>query len=122
LHFRPVAAWLILLSLSLTVAEGVWASTCMAGMGMARNTAMTMGAAGHPEGVDDCGSPDQHSEQLPHCPFAPASGSCIALATSLPAHAPESFAPSPGGAPAIVSSNDARPVLLVFAFFRPPRA
>jgi hypothetical protein len=122
-RFRFVAALLVLVTLSFTVAEGVWASTCMPGMGMARGTAMAVGAgAGHAEGVDSSGSPNQHSDQLPHCPLAPAAGACIALATSLPAHAPESLAPSPEGAPAVVSSNDARPVLLVFAFFRPPRA
>jgi hypothetical protein len=121
LRFRRIAALLVLLTLSLSVAEGVWASTCMPGMEMTQSSAMAMGAVGHTDGVDASGDSRQHSEPLPHCPFAPVSGSCIALATSLPASAPESLAPSPEGAPAVVSFNDALPARPVFDFFHPPR-
>jgi hypothetical protein len=131
-RFRLVAALLALFSLSLTVAEGVWASTCMPGMGMGGEPATATAPAAHAAGMAmqaPAGAESAHglgtdsgSSQAPPCPLAPAPGACIALATSLPAHAPESLAPSPEGAPAVVSSDDVRPVLLVFAFFRPPRA
>jgi hypothetical protein len=120
LRFRRVAALLVLLTLSLGVVEGVWASTCMPGMEMTRGSAMAMGAAAHADGMDDSGSSGD-SDHLPRCPFAPVSGSCIALAISLPASAVESLVPSPEGAPAVVSSNDALPARPVFDFFHPPR-
>jgi hypothetical protein len=132
-RFRLVAALLALLSLSLTMAEGVWASTCMPGMGMGTTSATMGGAraaqAGGMAMQTPSGAAEAHgsgrgsgSPETPHCPLAPAPGSCVALSISIPAQAPESLAPSPEGAPAVASPDDARHILLVSSFFRPPRA
>jgi hypothetical protein len=110
----------------------VWASMCIPGMEMGTTPAtvaassashapgMSMPAAGHRQ-LEGPGT-DSGSPAAPHCPLAPAPGTCLAFAASLPAHAPESFVPSPEGASAVVPPGDARQILLVSAFFRPPRA
>lgn len=127
-RFRLVAALLTLLTLSLTVVEGVWASTCVPGMetGGAPAAAtmhdghMDMGAPSGSERAEDAGT-ETGSPTMPRCPLAPASGSCVALTVSLPAHVPDSFVPSPTGVLLLTAPVQSRDLLVASAFFRPPR-
>lgn len=131
-RFRLLAALLALLSLSLTMAEGVWASTCMPGMECDTARASLPVTGAHAPGIEmpmqmgpvrgSGGRRDSRSPETPHCPVAPTPGVCVALAVSIPAHAPESFVPSPEGALAVASPPEARHILVISAFFRPPRA
>jgi hypothetical protein len=130
-RFRFLAALFALVALSLSLAEGVWASTCAPGMGMDSAAMASMDVASHE--VDcpaatigshtDRSGTDRNQTDVPHCPFVPAwvAGSC-AVAASLPAGSFASLSPSAEGALLAVAPDDARDILLVSAFFRPPRA
>ncbi|HET8655804.1 MAG TPA: hypothetical protein VFL93_09850 [Longimicrobiaceae bacterium] len=132
-RFRLVAALLALLSPSLTMAAAVRASTCTRGMEMgappaAMEAASTARAAGmamqRSAGAERAHGTETGSDApgVPHCPLTTVPGSCLVLTISIPAHAPESFVPSPEGAAVVASPGDARHILLASSFFRPPRA
>ncbi|HEV2150076.1 MAG TPA: hypothetical protein VGR37_21950 [Longimicrobiaceae bacterium] len=128
-RIRVFAALFALIALSLAGAGALSASTCASGMdsGMVSAAASMMDGCGvemapmtdadrsedtkptHPEG--------------PQCPMAPAaaSGACSTVAT-VPAEAPDFSALSPESAIVPLSASQTRDLLLVSAFFRPPRA
>ena len=130
LRFRSLAALFALIGLLAFVVEGAWASSCPEGAEMEMAAAPAVGAiapgvscmvgmaqphADAPAGTQGDGS------QAPHCQLGVAAGSCTG-AVSLPAESAVSLAPSPEGADLVISSDQARDLLLASAFFRPPRA
>lgn len=127
-RFRALAALIALIALTLSVAEGVWASTCRPGMEL--DTALEVEAPSAADCVMDMPTQSDESEgetpdrpMPPSCPFAAANpaGSC-AVAASHPAASPLDLAPLPEGALLVLSADRTRNLLLVSAFFRPPRA
>lgn len=123
----------ILLSLLLSVAEGVWASTCMPGMDLTETAAsaesldaamaempmpMRMPMPMPPE-EDRGGSADYPDTD---CPLIPAStsGSCVA-APSLPATAVTLVSGTSVGESRLAATESNVALLLSHSFFRPPR-
>lgn len=128
-RIRFFAALCALIALSLTGAGALWASACVPEMNSekASTAASMMGgcAAETPSTVDADGSGDTQSTHPdgPQCPMAPvaSTGACVSVAT-VPAEAPDFSALSPGSAIVPLSASQTRDLLLVSAFFRPPRA
>ena len=126
MKLRPIAAVLALVALTISFAEGVWASSCTPGMAMDGMPAQSdvdgcmVGMAGHVNAADN---PSSDPPTEPHCPFAPLStaGACV-VAASLPATPPVELAPSPEGALLTVFREDTRDLLLASELFHPPRA
>ena len=128
LRFRIVSALLALFALSLTWVQAGWASRCAPGAesavktsdeasGMAVECPTDMGMS-HSDGPR---SGHDHPD-APACPFGPMAASGCAIATPLPAGAPD--APPPSAEGAVLSSfpESTSGRLLVSALFRPPRA
>lgn len=128
-RIRIFAALFALIAFSLAGAGALWASTCASGM----NSGTASAAASM---MDGCGvgmAPMMDAERSedtqptqpegPQCPMAPAasSGACSTQAT-VPAEAPDFSALSPENAIVPLSASQTRDLLLVTAFFRPPRA
>lgn len=122
-----------LIALSLAGVEAVWASVCVpnAEADVAEVVAEAPDAGGHSDA--DCekamgGSHPPDPEQpdrpdAPHCPFGPmtTSGVCTP-APPLPAEAAAPNVGLPQGTLRLGSPDPTRDHLMVFAFFRPPRA
>lgn len=124
-QFRVLAALFALVAFSLSVAEGVWASTCMPNMAMAAIAGAVPDAPVDCEMSAPADEPSEPGSNLPaplHCPLTPlgASGSCTMLA-SLPVGPSADLVPSPEGALLAVSPDQTRDLLLVTALFHPPR-
>ena len=128
-RIRFVAALFALVALSIAGVGGLWASTCAgdvdsdtasAAASMAGGCGAEMASMMTGNGSEDTKSPDPEG---PHCPMAPAasSGACSTVAT-VPAEAPDFSALSPESAIVPLSASQTRDLLLVSAFFRPPRA
>jgi hypothetical protein len=126
LQFRVLAGLFALIAFSLSVVEGVWASTCMPTM------AIAAAAAGSAKAPADCdmdaaSTPSNDSAPVPpaplHCPLTPmgASGSCTTIA-SLPIGPAADLAPAPTGVLLTFSPDQTRDLLLVNALFHPPKA
>lgn len=128
-RIRFFAALSALIALSLTGAGALWASACAPGMdpGTASTAASMMGgcAAEVASNMDANGPADTESAhpEGPQCPMAPAasSGTCSGVVT-IPADAPDFSVLSPESAIVPFSASQTRDLLLVSAFFRPPRA
>ncbi len=128
-RFRSAAALFALIALTLSFAEGVWASTCMPSseMTMASSMADPMQAG------DDCmmntsAPTDDPADQTPqhstpsHCPVAPLStaGTCV-VAASLPGSSPLDLATFSEDAHLTLSLDQTRDLLLVSVLFHPPK-
>lgn len=131
-HFRFFAALFALIAFTAFLAEGLWASTCYTEMGSGAFTTSSMEGEA-PSGAcaagmimpstDESGDTDGSHSGVPHCPLIPvgATGSCTGV-VSLPAGPLDDLAPSPEGALLSLAPDQARDLLLVAAFFHPPRA
>ncbi|MEW5926082.1 MAG: hypothetical protein AB1941_01215 [Gemmatimonadota bacterium] len=128
-RIRLFAALFALIALSLAGAGALWASTCASGMdsgtvsaadSMADDRGVEMAPMMDADRSED--TQPTHPEG-PQCPMASAaaSGVCSTVAT-VPAEAPDFTALLPEGAIVPLSASQTRDLLLVSAFFRPPRA
>lgn len=127
IRIRVFAALFALIALSLAGAGALWASACASNSGTAAAPVSTTEGCGEAMAsmMEADGSEDSKSThpEGPQCPMAPvaSSGACSTVAT-VPAEAPDLSAFSPENAIVPLSAEQTRDLLLVSAFFRPPRA
>lgn len=123
LRKRLIPASFALLAMTLSMAETVWAATCLPGM----DSGMVAAA---PD-VTDPGQHAQHMPDMPHdqqgsdddrpCPLDPGAVQGCASGPSLPAHSAEAPAPRADGAVSVFSDRSRQDHLSSSALFRPPR-
>jgi hypothetical protein len=123
-HRRLLPAILVLVAMTFSLAETVWASTCAPAMAptIAAEASDAERHADCSSGMTDATGGEPHERDDTHCPFdpaAPAQG-CIAIA-SLPARAAE--APAPWSAPSVTSFAEQKQQdhLSASTPFHPPR-
>lgn len=128
-RLRTTAGILALLSLTLSVAESVWASTCEPGMRMESPAAVVPSSGEHAPGRPHVGTAHDDIDEGRHasddgrpCPFgSPAAAQACAGVASLPARAMTPFASWFQGAAGVFSLETQNDLLLESALFHPPR-
>lgn len=129
-RLRTTAGLLALLSLTLSVAESVWASTCAPGMPMESPAAVVPSSDDHAPGCLHVGTAHDDMDEGRHasddgrpCPFgSPAAAQACTGVASLPARPMNLFASWSQGAPGVFSLETQNELLLDGAQFHPPRA
>jgi hypothetical protein len=126
-RIRFLAALLALIGFTAYFAENLVAASCVPGMETA--TAAMAGHATHDADAHagmDHSAPAEPADDtqtgLPHCPLGMPAGSTCVVAATLPAPAVATYAPAPAYEHEVFSSYAGVDLLLVHAFFRPPRA
>lgn len=119
---RFIAGLITLVLMAFSLAEGVWAASCMSMRSMSEpSAAVSQEMPSGPHCMH--GNHDRHDrDDLPECPFGPPGSQGCVLSASLPASSVMEIATSPEGTVVGVASDAEPDLLLGSTLFHPPKS